>query len=120
MKVLPMNEDAVATVGLKMTVGGGMVAAAGGMTATEIAAYSGAACALLGIILQGIYLLERNRRERARRREQETEAKWRYEEHLARMAVLKVTGAAQIAADTSLSDDGPAQADAGDTDAGAL
>lgn len=80
--------EAIGAAGNKATVIGGSVAVAGKLSAADIAAYIGAAVAIIGLLITWFYKREANKRQAADDRRREAEHQRREEERAMRMQLM--------------------------------
>ena len=77
--------EAIGAAGNKATVIGGSVAVAGKLSAADIAAYIGAAVAIIGLLITWFYKREANKRQAAEHQRRE-------EERAMRMQLMRTSG----------------------------
>lgn len=87
--------EAIGAAGNKATIIGGSVAVAGKMSAADLAAYVGAAVAVIGLLITWYYKREANKR-------QAREFERRENERQMRMDVMRATGVPVFHEDTDL------------------
>ena len=87
--------EAIGAAGNKATIIGGSIAMAGKMSAADIAAYVGAAVAIVGLLITWYYKREANRRHAA-------EAEDKRKERALRMELMRATGRPIYPSDTDL------------------
>lgn len=87
--------EAIGAAGNKATIIGGSVAVAGKMSAADIAAYVGAAVAIVGLLITWYYKREASRRQAA-------EAEDKRKERALRMELMRTTGRPIFPSDTDL------------------
>ena len=94
--------EAIGSAGNKVTVLGGSVAVAGKLSATDIAAYVGAAVAIVGLLITWYYKREANKRQAADDRRREAAHQRREEERAMRMQLMQTSGVPVFHRDTDL------------------
>ena len=94
--------EAIGAAGNKATVIGGSVAVAGKLSAADIAAYIGAAVAIIGLLITWFYKREANKRQAADDRRREAEHQRREEERAVRMQLMRTSGVPVFHRDTDL------------------
>lgn len=94
--------EAIGAAGNKATIIGGSVAVAGKLSAADIAAYIGAAVAIIGLLITWYYKREANKRQVADERRREAAHQRREEERAMRMQLMRTSGAPVFHRDTDL------------------
>ncbi len=94
--------EAIGTAGNKATIFGGSLAVAGKLSAADIAAYIGAAVAIIGLLITWYYKREANRRQMALDARMAREAERREEERSLRMQLMRASGRPVFHQDTDL------------------
>ena len=94
--------EAIGSAGNKATVFGGSMAIAGKLSATDIAAYVGAAVAIVGLLITWYYKREANKRQAADDRRREAAHQRREEERAVRMQLMRASGVPVFHRDTDL------------------
>lgn len=84
--------DAIGAAGNKATIVGGSVAVFGKMSSADLAAYTGAAVAIIGLLITWYYKREANKRQAADERRREREIERRDEERRLRMEMMRTSG----------------------------
>ena len=96
--------EAIGAAGNKATVIGGSVAIAGKLSATDIAAYVGAAVAIVGLLITWFYKREADKRQAAMEARLVREAERREEERSLRMQLMRISGTPIYHSDSDLGD----------------
>ena len=94
--------EAIGAAGNKATILGGSVALAGKLSAADLAAYVGAAVAVIGLLITWFYKREANKRHAAEDRRREAEHQRREAEHNMRMQLMRTSGVPVFHRDTDL------------------
>lgn len=94
--------EAIGAVGSKATILGGSVAVAGKFSAADLAAYVGAAVAVIGLIITWFYKREANKRHAADDRRREAEHHRREVESDLRMQLMRTSSVPVFHRDTDL------------------
>ena len=94
--------EAIGAAGNKATILGGSVALAGKLSAADLAAYVGAAVAVIGLLITWFYKREANKRHAADDRRREAEHHRREVERDIRMQLMRTSGAPVFHRDTDL------------------
>ena len=94
--------EAIGAAGNKATILGGSVAVAGKLSSADIAAYIGAAVAIIGLLITWFYKREANKRQAADDRRREAEHQRRDAERSLRMELMRTSGVPIFHHDTDL------------------
>lgn len=94
--------EAIGAAGNKATILGGSVALAGKLSAADLAAYVGAAVAVIGLLITWFYKREANKRHAADARRREAEHQRREAERDMRMQLMRTSGVPVFHQDTDL------------------
>ena len=94
--------EAIGAAGSKATILGGSVAVAGKLSAADIAAYIGAAVAIIGLLITWFYKREATKRQAADNRRREVEYQRREAERDMRMQLMRTSGVPVFHRDTDL------------------
>ena len=94
--------EAIGAAGNKATILGGSVALAGKLSAADLAAYVGAAVAVIGLLITWFYKREANKRHAADDRRREAEHHRREAERDMRMQLMRTSGVPVFHRDTDL------------------
>ena len=94
--------EAIGAAGNKATIIGGSVAVAGKLSAADLAAYVGAAVAVIGLLITWFYKREANKRQAADDRRREAEHQRREAERDMRMQLMRTSGVPVFHQDTDL------------------
>ena len=94
--------EAIGAAGNKATIFGGSVAVAGNLSAADMAAYIGAAVAIIGLLITWFYKREANKRQAADDRRREAEHQRRDAERSLRMELMRTSGVPIFHHDTDL------------------
>lgn len=94
--------EAIGAAGNKATILGGSVAVAGKLSATDIAAYIGAAVAIIGLLITWYYKREANKRQAVEDQRRHAEHLRREAERDMRMQLMRTSGVPVFHRDTDL------------------
>lgn len=94
--------EAIGAAGNKATIVGGSVAVAGKLSAADIAAYVGAAVAVIGLLITWYYKREANKRQALDDLRREAEHQRRETERDMRMQLMRASGVPVFHRDTNL------------------
>lgn len=94
--------EAIGAAGNKATIFGGSMAVLGKLSAADIAAYVGAAVAIIGLLITWYYKHEANKRQAVEDRRREAEHQRREAERDMRMQLMRTSGVPVFHRDTDL------------------